>query len=334
MKNAWKKQLAKLRPPNHPYLDRFRWKELKAKWDFDKFVKSKSVLESMFYVGWMRQDGSEGYQGRDEFFWPLYLNARFNRELTKFMFSFRSQQSTNRNINNLMFITGPHNSGKSWFLRYNLQKFENAGTEIPPILIDIDLNRWNCLNFDNFLEIFENTTIDYLAKRSSETFKDHQLLTPQMCLDALLFNRDKLYLELKLRELLEKKQGDLRHLLGHQRKFRETWLLDNWDKVAEAAGGVEGTLQLIKELLVLEEHSEAPPAYTNSLYRTGIRVSAYLFDVLNLIGGYHQLSEGEDFPHVCVVLEAAQKLLNLETCEDRAFSWIEHICVRFYVSSK
>ena len=76
------------------------------------------------------------------------------------MFSFRSDKSQNRNINNLMFITGPDLAGKSWLLNYNLEKFKYASMEVSPFLFHLDLKTRNSWSFQGFLDAFECGIID------------------------------------------------------------------------------------------------------------------------------------------------------------------------------
>jgi hypothetical protein len=58
-----------------------------------------------------------------DFDWPVLENKKFNRHLRKWMYSFKNVYSENINLSNLMFVTGPTKSGKSWFLKRNLQEF-------------------------------------------------------------------------------------------------------------------------------------------------------------------------------------------------------------------
>ena len=59
--------------------------------------------------------------------WPVFLNSRYNEALTKFMFSFKNIYSENINGGSAgCFITGPTKCGKSWYLRYNMRKFQNS----------------------------------------------------------------------------------------------------------------------------------------------------------------------------------------------------------------
>jgi predicted AAA+ superfamily ATPase len=59
-----------------------------------------------------------------DFDFPFHKDEVFNRFVSKFLYSFKNIYSENINAKNLMFITGPTKSGKSWMLRYNLRKFQ------------------------------------------------------------------------------------------------------------------------------------------------------------------------------------------------------------------
>jgi hypothetical protein len=110
----------------HPYLDRFKPEFLRTWWDYGKLSSGRGFGYNFFTTGWTRPDGREKELSRSHFPWQHYSNARYNRELTKFMFSFTSDTSTTRNVNNLMFLTGPEAAGKSWYLQYNLNKMREA----------------------------------------------------------------------------------------------------------------------------------------------------------------------------------------------------------------
>jgi len=318
-------------------------------------------MESLFWSGWIRFSGHEKTVGKDAFYWPFYSNPRYNREITKFMFSFRAEDSSNRNINNLMIITGPESAGKSWMLKHNIEKFRKATpNNISPFLVYMDLKSCHSLSFDTFLDNYENTFIDYLSARSVEMFKNQQVLTPEAVFDVFFFNHDKLYHELKLFEILqhavkgegllwidEERREVVRNILGKwgNRKYKETPLFDSWSELCKAlapqykelesqhAREVKSAFSIFRSLLIQEEHDDAPPAYETSLYRTGLKMHDFLLDIMNLIGGYHQMSSTEEtieYPHALVVLENLQSLTHLETCENRAKNFFEHLAVRLY----
>jgi predicted AAA+ superfamily ATPase len=58
-----------------------------------------------------------------DFSFPFFKDEDFNRYMQKYMYSFKNIYSENINTKNVLFVTGPTKSGKSWFLRYNLRKF-------------------------------------------------------------------------------------------------------------------------------------------------------------------------------------------------------------------
>lgn len=172
-----------------------------------KVYKTDGIFKALFWSGWVKQSGHEAIQGKSEFYWPFYSNPRFNRELTKFMFSFRTEESANRNINNLMFVTGPEESGKSWLLKHNLEKFKKAKTEIQPLLVHLDLKKLSAVNFDTFLDLYEMAIINCLTLRSNDMLKGQRLLTLDTLFDVFFYNHDKLYYELKLSEILQSPNG-------------------------------------------------------------------------------------------------------------------------------
>lgn len=59
-----------------------------------------------------------------DFAFPFFKSEQFNKYMQKFMFSFKNIYSENINGNNVLFLTGPTKVGKSWFVRYNIRKFQ------------------------------------------------------------------------------------------------------------------------------------------------------------------------------------------------------------------
>ena len=276
--------------------------------------------------GWTRPLGDEPIQSVSSFSWPLYTSPRFNRELTKFMFSFRDESSTNRNINNLMFITGPELSGKSWFLRHNLEKFK--GASVAKLLFHLDLKDTRSINFENFLDQFEGGLVKVMIQKCEEKFKEECFLTPVMIMDALFHNHDSSYLNIQLSSLLNKslKSEDLIYIPPQQRqkllnlmasievspsksrvidKFLEIALIlaENSTQPSPHKRQVEAALNLAMCFYIQEEINTCPEKTFTGLYRTGIKTTWFLLDLLNLIGGYHEMNiPYPDYPHVLVVL--------------------------------
>lgn len=176
-------------------------------------------------------------------------------------------------------------------------------------------------------------------------------------LDLLLHRRDRLYIELKLEQLLKKAfdgestlvltQGQKEALKPFlvsiaERMFRETPIIDHWGSFCNALTCVSCEVQqkpvgvafvVLRHLLIQEEMTDTPPEYANSLYRNGIEVKSLLFDCLNLICGYHDFNDAlDEFPHVAVVFESIQSLLRPDTSEERAWNFIDSICISLFVS--
>jgi len=116
-------------------------------------------------------DGKSVMRGKEgkmsDFTWPVFLHQRYNEALLKFMYSFKNVYSENINgYSGGCFITGASKSGKSWFLRYNLRKFQNS--KISPLVFYIDLGNQKQLSFGSFLHQFERMIIDTLVDKNKE----------------------------------------------------------------------------------------------------------------------------------------------------------------------
>ena len=325
---ASKRQTKRLKNTfSHPYWDRVRLKEFKRRWDTHKLGSIESWIHEVFREGWIRPLGNEPSQLKSAFSWPFYSDPIYNRELTKFMFSFRDEASTNRNINSLMFITGPELSGKSWLLKHNLEKFQSA--KVTKLHFHIDLNNFGSLNLESFLDIFEGEIISTLVERCQDKFQDKSILTPTLIMDLLIFTHDRLYLDIKLSELIEKslKLNDLLLITESQRQklleFRgkaltnseaSTPYVDNFLELCkilsenipfntEHKRTVQAALLLGKNLYIQEELASCPEKVFSGLYRTGIKTTWFLLNVLNLIGGFHEMNlKNLEYPHVLIVL--------------------------------
>ena len=80
-----------------------------------------------------------------DFRWPMFRTAKFDHVLTHYMYSFKNIYSENINAFAMCFVTGPTKCGKSWFLRQNMRRFQNAA--INPIVFHYDMQKYKLLSF-------------------------------------------------------------------------------------------------------------------------------------------------------------------------------------------
>lgn len=243
--NAFKRQALKA-TLRHPNWDKFKKKDRKRRWSLEEFFDTGGIVMNFLRGSWVRPFEEEPFKPISTYAWPLYSNPRFNRELTKFMFSFRDEASLNKNINNLMFITGPEKCGKTWLLKQNIDKFKSVKSGA--FCIEVDLDEHNSLNFETFLDAFEGKICEFLVGKADVMFKDVKLVRWEMVIDLLKYSHDKLYLDIHLGKLLEKniKNDDLLILSSRQkteigkifasfvnRKTNSTPIVDNIEKILE-----------------------------------------------------------------------------------------------------
>jgi hypothetical protein len=81
--------------------------------------------------------------------WPFFRSSAHEQMLQKYMASFKNIYADSINASNACFVLGPTKSGKSWFLRYNMRKFESSG--IKPLVFHFDLKKTQMLSFSSFL---------------------------------------------------------------------------------------------------------------------------------------------------------------------------------------
>jgi chromosomal replication initiation ATPase DnaA len=101
-----------------------------------------------------------------DFDFPFFKDDQFNSYMQKFLYSFKNIYSENINTRNLLFLTGPTKAGKSWYLRYNLRKFQASGQN--PIVLYYDMRDQGMVSFDMFLHSFEMMVIDTLSIRNKD----------------------------------------------------------------------------------------------------------------------------------------------------------------------
>jgi len=100
---------------------------------------------------------------------------------------------------------------------------------------------------------------------------------------------------------------------------------------------VEAGLLLIRDALIQREDSKKNlKIYKEELFRDGIEVMEYLFDILNYIAGFHEIqmnlkNSSTIYPHVVLALEAVQNLWDMSDSERRPLDYIHTIMLRLYV---
>jgi hypothetical protein len=266
-----------------------------------------------------------------------------------------------------MFITGPESSGKSWFLKSNLEKFANvkSGT----FLIHVDLGEVNSLNFESFLDLFEAKIVKFLVKHADVKFASVYMTRWEMIVDLLVANHERLYLDVKLNEILRRniKSDEFLRLGNDQKKELAKFLAEFEDRLPQSTPIVDSLKEILKIIskdrvkvnsqdpqssskamvqaaldLCLtfyrnEEASSCPKENFVGIFRSGLKTTWFLLDLLDLISGFHELNIKDlEYPHLLLVLgnlyaEKAGKLLEIETNEDRPVSWLEALALRQFV---
>lgn len=84
--------------------------------------------------------------------------------MQKYLQSFKNIYSESINASNACFVIGPTNSGKSWFVRYNMRQFQASALQ--PLVFHYDLRKAGILNFQSFLHQFEHLLINTLCQRN------------------------------------------------------------------------------------------------------------------------------------------------------------------------
>lgn len=236
-----------------------------------------------------------------DFKWPFFQHSRYNEALTKFMYSFKNPYSPNINsYASVAFVTGPTKCGKSWFLRFNMRKFE--ANESKPLVLYFDMNQRKCINFQTFLSEFEAMLIGGIVSKGgvdpvalllrfqdANVVEQHVARGLQMALEkgysyGFEFDGDRKIVE----EVLRKYRG---------KGFKETPIIDQIEEIANAFSNYdpfEVKLRLCYDACVRRELDAVSSgrfdhalSYTSN-FRTGLDCMNYLLDVVNEIANYSE----------------------------------------------
>jgi hypothetical protein len=107
---------------------------------------------------------------------------------------------------------------------------------------------------------------------------------------------------------------------------------------------IEACLRLFQDCLIQREdfRNGEDKAMQGELYRDGVEVMEFLFDVLNYIAGYHEsqikiqdLTSLDEkmtiYPHVVLALESVQNFFEMACSEKRPVDYLHRIMLRLYV---
>jgi hypothetical protein len=307
---------------------------------------------------------------------PIVIDENFSKYLQKFMHSYRNKEHPTVNINNLLFLSGPQKNGKSWFLRHNLKKFDEEDADLKTLVIHYDiLNKRQSQSFYTFLFNFENEIIKSIVRRNKyEQDKYKRNLISFGDLKDLLFYRwEKGWIEINLSKALKRANNEVENespytfyidksrfkeeililIEKYEKKtFKENVLVDELDKInvliSQSMGvdEVESGLLLFQDLLIQrEDYRKNLKVFKNELYRDGLEVMEYFFDIINYIAGYHEKQLQEEslrnidspmkiYPHVVMAIESVSHLFEMKDAERRPLDYLHRIMLRLFVIFK
>jgi hypothetical protein len=311
-----------------------------------------------------------------DFKFPIIIDENFSKYLQKFMHSYRNKEHPTVNINNLLFLSGPQKNGKSWFLRHNLKKFEEEAGDLKTMVIHYDiLKKGYIQSFYTFLFNFEREIIRSIVRRNKyeqEKF-NRNLINFDDLKDLLFFRWEKGWIEINLSKALKRAVNEpenespytfyidnsrfreevLNIIEKYEKKaFKEYVLVEELDKInvliSQSMGvdEVESGLLLFQDLLIQrEDYRKNLKIFKNELYRDGLEVMEYFFDVINYIAGYHEKQIKEEFlrnvddpirifPHVVMAIESVSHFFEMKDAERRPLDYLHRIMLRLFVIIK
>ena len=304
---------------------------------------------------------------------PILKDENFDNCIQKFIHSYREKEHPTININNLLFLTGTEKCGKSWFLRKNLKNFEEENGILKNLVIHYDLREINNSNFQSFLHCFERTIIDSIINSNEYDLEMNkkEIISQEKLLELLFYRWEKGWIEINLAKSIKRaisetdtpytytidKNSNFNDIIDliakYERKaFKEYNLIDNFSRFVDLIqenmqiSNLEASLLLIYDCLIQREDLRKPEIsekpFEQELYRDGIEVMEYFFDILNFIAGYHDIQNKkvelsdvdkprELYPHLVLALESVQELFKMKDSERRAMDYMHRIMLRLYV---
>lgn len=301
---------------------------------------------------------------------PILIDKNFDNYIQKFMHSYREKEHPTININNLLILNGAEKSGKSWFLRKNLKSFEEAKGNLKNLVIHYDIRDIPASSFNSFLFAFEKAIIQALVSRNDyeRGMNNKEILTQNDLLDLLFYRWEKGWIEINLSKSLKRAIAEndtaytytinksehyseiLEMIEKYEKKsFKEYILIENFARLSEIIEtslnitSFEASLLLIYDCLIQREDIRKPEKiFDNELYRDGIDVMEYFFDIICYFAGYHDIQNKKAaltdvdekrhlYPHVVLALESVQELFNMNDAERRPLDYMHKIMLRLYV---
>lgn len=302
---------------------------------------------------------------------PVVIDENFSKFLLKFMHSYRNKEHPTININNLLFLTGPEKNGKSWFLRHNLKKFAEEESENKTLVIHYNIADINNQTFSSFLFNFENEIIKSIVQRNQYEYNKNKkiLISIENLKDLLFYRWEQGWIDINLSKCLKRSVNDvdnespytffinkakykdeiLELIEKYERKvFKEYTFVNEFDRLVDIISDsmtidkLNAGLLLIQDCLIQrEDYRKNQLIFEGELYRDGLEVMEYFFDVLNFVSGYHEtqlkiLQDAEAdiklYPHIVLALESTGMLLEMKDAENRPKDYLHRIMLRLYVN--
>jgi len=297
---------------------------------------------------------------------PIVYDDNFTKYLQKFFHSYRNKDNPLINVNNLLFLSGPEKIGKSWFLRHNLKKFVESDLDQKHFAIHYDLREIYNQSFNSFIFNFDRTLIDAVVEKNifelSKGRKD--IISLEDLSKVLHFRWEKPMVEMYIFRSLHRAVQNSAFTFSisleffdevnamieeHDNKgYNSTPLINqHLNRIIEIISKSEQVdqlhayLLLIHDVLIQKENTEKKDVFDNDLYRTGLETMEFFLDVLNFIGGYHELQSEINndifltknfYPHVVLAIESVQIFWEMKDVEKRALDFMDTIILRLYVT--
>ncbi|KAL4441651.1 hypothetical protein ABPG74_021583 [Tetrahymena malaccensis] len=297
---------------------------------------------------------------------PVFVNEKHNKVFQEFCKSEITELGFEQQKTSLCIVLGPKGIGKTSFIRSNLQKLisqKNKYKVQDPNWFNIQT--FNCssfgiLNYDTFINNFENTLINSIHQQFSKVASNPQLYfqqdEPQF--DAISIIKEILYeqyakefINLYARDMIPALINDEEifikisdHVkIGLSDIFHTKMIEESADfsevfaQIVEVlqsdfeSDGIKTAILICVSLLARIEYENRPPKLKDVYYRDGLIVNSFLFDAINYLEGYHPCNKTQtQFAQNIVVLENFDNLFCGYQNDVRFYDFQDHILLRLY----
>ncbi|EAR94147.2 hypothetical protein TTHERM_00522140 (macronuclear) [Tetrahymena thermophila SB210] len=301
---------------------------------------------------------------------PVFVNEKYNKVFQQFCKSEITEFGFESNKTSLCVVLGPKGIGKTSFIRSNLQKLITQRNKYKVQDANwYNIQTFNCssfgiLNYDTFINNFENTLINSIHQQFSKVASNPKLYFQQnesqfnainIIKEILYEQYAKEFLNLYARDMIGALINDEEifikisdHVkIGLSDLFQTKMVEESADfsevfeQIVEVlqsdfeSDGIKTAILICVSLLSRIEYENRPPKLKDVYYRNGLIVNSFLFDAINYLEGYHPCNKTQtQFAQNVIVLENFDNLFCGYQNDVRFYDFQDHLLLRLYSTDR